>query len=183
VLDAAEAARHARLSAGLRLLPEDWPYGEPLRVGHKVAFTGCDDLLREELEQHAERLGVRVMNNVSSRTAMLITDGSFAGGKAADAATLGTRCVHPEEFAILLTYLQPAAKKTAVSVPRPRTETTPTTSTVATITGPPTAPSEISPSAVRAWARVNGFEVGDRGRLPQEVTEAYRSAQDPLNSN
>jgi DNA polymerase-3 subunit epsilon len=122
VLDAAEDARHARLSAGLRPLPADWALGAPLRVGDKVAFTGCDDAVREELEQRAERLGVRVMNNVSSRTALLVTDGSFSGGKAADAAALGTRCVHPDEFAILLDHLQPAARKTPVSVPRPREE-------------------------------------------------------------
>ncbi len=44
VLDAAEAARHARLSAGLLPLRPNWALGEPLRVGDKVAFTGCDGL-------------------------------------------------------------------------------------------------------------------------------------------
>jgi DNA polymerase III subunit epsilon len=122
VLDAAEDARHARLSAGLRPLPPDWALGAPLRVGDKVAFTGCEDAVRDELERRAERLGVRVMNNVSSRTALLVTDGSFSGGKAADAAALGTQCVHPAEFATLLDHLQPTARKTSVRVPRPREE-------------------------------------------------------------
>lgn len=27
--------------------------------------------------------------------------------------------------------------------------------------------------AIRAWARKNGFEVSDRGRIPSEVVEAY----------
>lgn len=32
-------------------------------------------------------------------------------------------------------------------------------------------------SAVRAWARSNGFDVADRGRLPAELTDAYLAAQ------
>lgn len=31
-------------------------------------------------------------------------------------------------------------------------------------------------AAVRAWARENGYEISDRGRLPAEVTEAYAAA-------
>ncbi|SFQ59584.1 Lsr2 protein [Amycolatopsis arida] len=27
--------------------------------------------------------------------------------------------------------------------------------------------------AIRAWARKNGFEISDRGRIPSEVVEAY----------
>jgi hypothetical protein len=30
--------------------------------------------------------------------------------------------------------------------------------------------------AVREWARANGFEVADRGRIPRAVTEAYSAA-------
>ncbi len=29
---------------------------------------------------------------------------------------------------------------------------------------------------VREWARANGYQVSDRGRVPAEVTEAYRAA-------
>ncbi len=29
---------------------------------------------------------------------------------------------------------------------------------------------------MRAWARDNGYEVADRGRLPVEITDAYRAA-------
>ena len=31
-------------------------------------------------------------------------------------------------------------------------------------------------SAVRTWARENGFEVSDRGRVPKEVRDAYDEA-------
>lgn len=30
--------------------------------------------------------------------------------------------------------------------------------------------------AIRAWARENGFQISDRGRIPSEVTEAYHKA-------
>jgi DNA polymerase-3 subunit epsilon len=40
----------------------------------------------------------------------------------------------------------------------------------------PAAQVHVSPAAVRAWAQANGFAVGDRGRLPLEVTDAYRRA-------
>lgn len=33
-----------------------------------------------------------------------------------------------------------------------------------------------SASAIREWARANGYEVSDRGRIPAEVREAYAKA-------
>ncbi|SFP72312.1 Lsr2 protein [Amycolatopsis arida] len=30
--------------------------------------------------------------------------------------------------------------------------------------------------AIRAWARENGYEISDRGRIPSEVVEAYHAA-------
>jgi hypothetical protein len=32
-------------------------------------------------------------------------------------------------------------------------------------------------SAIRAWARENGYEVNDRGRIPSEIRDAYDTAQ------
>ncbi len=172
VLDAAQTARHARLSAGLHPLPADWRLGAPLRVGDKVAFTGCEDAIREALEQRAQQLGVRVMDNVSQLSSMLVTDGSFAGGKAADAAALGVRCVHPNEFAVLLRHLQPAARLSPATTPRPSVTPTPTS-----LAAPaPQVARDASPAAVRAWAREQGYDVGERGRLPAEVTAAYHRA-------
>lgn len=34
-----------------------------------------------------------------------------------------------------------------------------------------------APAEVRAWARENGHEVPDRGRIPAELVDAYREAQ------
>ncbi len=31
-------------------------------------------------------------------------------------------------------------------------------------------------SAIREWARANGYAIGDRGRIPTPVIEAYRAA-------
>jgi hypothetical protein len=36
---------------------------------------------------------------------------------------------------------------------------------------------EASTSAVRAWARENGYAIADRGRVPADVVAAYRKSQ------
>lgn len=172
LLERAEAARNARLSANLHPLPPDWTLGEPLHVGDKVVFTGCDDSLRDELEQQAQTLGVRVMSAVNARTAMLISDGSFHGTKADEADRLGTRVVTPEIFDVLLKHLQPAKRQVGV-VDRP--------SAVHVPMQPGSVESgttdRLDPSAIRVWARKNGRAVAERGRLPSDLIEAYRSAQ------
>lgn len=165
VLDRADAARHVRLSAGLGPLPDPWPHGEPLRVGDRVAFTGCDDAHRAKLEQRAEELGVRVISSVSRLTVMLITDGSFSGSKLAKAQELGTRHVHPDTFEVLLQHLQPAAVATSTTMLQPPT-----------VNVEQATSASASPSAVRAWATSMGFEVGVRGRLPKQVVDAYAAA-------
>lgn len=180
LIDEAEAAREMRLSARLQPLPEDWPHGEPLRVGDKVAFTGCDDVLRDTLEQHAESLGVRVMNNVSARTAMLVTDGTFSGGKLADAQALGTRTVKPDEFATLLRHLQPAVRERKATIPvqRPQAAAADVAGGEAELVPVCAAATaaDVPPAQVRAWALERGYAVGQRGRMPAEIFEAYRAA-------
>lgn len=195
VLEQAEAARHERLGAGLGPLPQPWPYGEPLRVGDKVAFTGCERAQRAQLEDRATQLGVRVMSTVSRRTALLVTDGTFVGTKAAAAAECETRVVAPEIFQELLDHLQPAAPRHRA--PRRQPTYTDSKATQQTLTDSSGAPSttlssrhgaandvptgdrarrRVSPAAVRQWARDNGYQVGQRGRLSQEIVDAYRVA-------
>jgi len=89
LLHHAEHARHLRLSIGLRPLPKDWPHGEPLRVGDKVVFTGCDDQTRTTLEQRSQDLGVRILGGVSPKAALLVTDGTFHGTKASKSQRTG----------------------------------------------------------------------------------------------
>ncbi|MET1075792.1 MAG: histone-like nucleoid-structuring protein Lsr2, partial [Umezawaea sp.] len=51
--------------------------------------------------------------------------------------------------------------------------------TAAIGTGPPSAPRTTAPvdrTAVREWARRNGRPVGDRGRIPQDILDAYDAA-------
>ncbi|WP_460783301.1 exonuclease domain-containing protein [Microbacterium tumbae] len=170
----AVAARTARMSAGLRSLPDDWNLGVPLHVGDKVAFTGCDDRQRERLERRASELGVRVMNNVSRFTSMLVTDGTMAGTKLAKAREVGTRIVHPDTFAILLEHLQPAT----LAEDRPRVATGPRPA-VASVKPEPNGESPAggtSPSVVRTWALANGFTVGVRGRISSEIWDAFAAA-------
>jgi hypothetical protein len=33
-----------------------------------------------------------------------------------------------------------------------------------------------APTLVRAWAKENGYDVPDRGRIPKEILEAYQNA-------
>lgn len=174
----ADAARATRMSAGLRPLPVGWAHGEPLRVGDKVVFTGCDDNQRARLERRAESLGVRVMGNVSRLTSMLITDGTMDGTKLAKAREVGTRIVDPDVFDTLLKHLQPAAQPRETRQPqgvvptealpaRPRPNNA----------GAPSG--DGSPGAVRAWALSNGYPVGVRGRIAAEITAAYQRAHAP----
>jgi DNA polymerase-3 subunit epsilon len=169
-LDQAEAARHDRLSAGLQPLPGTWSLGEPLRVGDKVAFTGCDAAVRDKLETCADSLGVRVMNSVSAKTAMLVTDGGFCGTKAEAAAKAGCRVVHPDDFQALLQHLQPAVarqpkKLPAQAAPRPNAQTVPVDVGGSQAT-------RADPALVRQWARENGYAVGTQGRLHQDLFAA-----------
>lgn len=90
-------------------LPSDWSYGDPLRVGDGVVFTGCDDLERARLEGLAQASGLRVTGGVSRKTAVLVTDDPTSGTtKARKAEELGTRIVRPEVFAKMVAHVQPA---------------------------------------------------------------------------
>src|SRR3546814_15376635 len=101
------------------------------------------------------------MNNVSRLTAMLVTDGSFAGGKLADALALGTRIVTPAEFATLLQHLQPARATSKTPV---RANAAPTDG-AATAFPPQVSPKQ-SPSDIIAWGLEHGYSLGVSGRLP-----------------
>lgn len=99
--------RYLELSQGLAALPPEWSLGEPLRVGDRVVFTGGEEPRRSEQESAAIKRGVHVSSGVGPSTSLLVTDGSFHGNKAAKAAELGTRTVTPDQFDVLLAYLQP----------------------------------------------------------------------------
>jgi len=183
LLDGAEEVRLRALSAGLPALPGDWSLGEPLRVGQRVAFTGCDAVERDALESRATAAGVRVTGSVSRRTTLLVTDGTCAGTKVAAAEQFGIRQVHPREFAALLDHLQPwvptQPARSVVARPSPAAPDNATpgdrkthlSATAVSDTG------RASPSVVRAWARENGYDVGVRGRLSADLWDAYSAAQ------
>lgn len=170
VLNHAEEAVLAVASEGLKPLPSGWSLGEPLRVADKVAFTGCDFNQRARLEKHAGKLGVRIMSSVSGKTTMLVTDGSVDGSKASDAKRFGTRVVHPDEFEILLKFLQPALAAPSKSAsPRANADGPAKVSTQAGAEG-------LNPSVVRKWALENGHPVATKGRIHADVYAAYVAA-------
>lgn len=186
VIARADAARSTRMSAGLQSLPGDWAYGEPLRVGDKVVFTGCDDTQRSRLEQQAESLGVRVIGGISRLTTMLVTDGGFQGTKAAKAAQLGTRVIHPDVFETLLKFLQPSlAPVPSLASPASKSAAKATVQSSPSLAASTQQGAQgAQPSAVRAWAIANGFEVGARGRLHADTFAAYWAANaQPIDSD
>ena len=182
LLDRAEHARNQRLSADFKNLPPGWPHGDPLRVGDKVVFTGCDETVRARLEVKSEQLGVRIVSAVSPKTAMLVSDGTMEGGKAAKAHELGTRTEHPTVYTILLQHLQPALARDTKPVPKTAARPEPRHSRAhvhpEAVTSVDARPKEVaaSPAEVRTWARANGYEVGTRGRLHQDILTAYTAA-------
>lgn len=87
-------------------LPDDWKLGEPLLAGDKIAFTGCDPEWRAKAEKLTQEKGLQLMGSVSSKTKLLVTDGSYSGNKMASAREHGVRVASPAEFEVLLKYVQ-----------------------------------------------------------------------------
>jgi DNA polymerase III subunit epsilon len=169
-LSQARDDRAASLGEDVSPLPNDWPLGEPLRMGDRVAITGCVAYGRQALEQRATDRGITVSGGVSRTTSLLVSDATVVGTKARAAAEFGVRVVHPDEFEQLLNHVQPA-------IPRPATQhSRPGATRDSGRRGPSRA---IDPSLVRQWARANGITVGTRGRIHQDVFDAYLRANPP----
>jgi DNA polymerase III subunit epsilon len=120
VLRQARDDRAASLGEGLPPLPDDWTLGEPLRMGDRVAITGCVAYGRQALEQRATERGITVSGGVSRTTTLLVSDATVAGTKARAAAEFGLRVVHPDEFEQLLDHIQPAIPRTTSRPGGPR---------------------------------------------------------------
>jgi len=103
----AKVIRANILSKHVLSLPDNWKLGAPLRVGQKVVFTGCEPNQRAQLESESKKVGVAISSKVSSKTYLLITDGSYEGNKARDAREMGVRVVSPDEYELMLKYIQP----------------------------------------------------------------------------
>lgn len=174
LLDKAAAAREQRMSGGLAPLPEGWSHGDPLRVGDKVVFTGCAAFNRQGMEQRAESLGVHVIGSMSPKVALLVSDGTMDGGKAGRARELGARVVHPNDFCQLLDHLQPAKPREIKAAPKPPQAAQPKPPSSAAVY----VPESVTPAEIREWGRLNGWEVGVRGRLNDELVAAFVAAYD-----
>ncbi|HEX5493287.1 MAG TPA: exonuclease domain-containing protein [Mycobacteriales bacterium] len=187
LLDEARDTRIAELSRGLTPLPDDWPYGEPLRVGQRVVFTGCDERQRARLEGAAKAAGLKVTGAVSRQTSVLVTDGADPfTTKAVAARQLGTRVVAPTIFARMLTYIQPprpADSRTgepAGGREPARVATARTSVPSLAVAGPAVSRVLPDPADIRDWARARGLPTGTRGRLPAHLVDAYHLAHQPV---
>jgi DNA polymerase-3 subunit epsilon len=154
----AKDMRAKSLSRNLLELPESWKLGEPLRVGNRVVFTGCDPEQRANLERDSKKAGITISSSVSSKTSMLVTDGSYVGNKANDAKSKGVRVVSPDEYELLLKYVQPALAPVEIS--RSSSQS---------------GAEDLDPSVVRAWAITQGIEVSPKGRIHTDVYEKYKN--------
>lgn len=124
------------------------------------------------------------MNGVARTTAMLITDGSSTGTKTRKAAELGTRVVEPDTYRYLLQHLQPAAARDAPpsDARAPKGATTQPPDMPAPVRAHPIdRPPGPTPAELRAWGRNNGWVLGQRGRLPEELRKPTKppTAADP----
>ena len=163
IIKDAKKIRLNSLSRVVLSLPENWKLGDPLRVGQKVVFTGCDPEQRTQLENDSKKVGVAISGKVSGKTSLLITDGSYDGNKARDARALGVRVVTPDEYELMLKYIQPAEEE------KPKDEANGTSSQ--------SGAEGLDPSVVRAWALKNGIEVSPKGRIHTDVYEAYKKRE------
>lgn len=161
VIKEAKTLRADALSRKLNPLPDSWRLGEPLRVGQKVVFTGCDPNQRAELEKESKKLGVAISTKVSGKTSLLVTDGSYVGNKATDAAALGVRVVTPDEFELMLKYLQPAIESEIKEGPKKLSSQS--------------GSEGLDPAEVRKWALAKGIEVSPKGRIHSDVYESYKN--------
>ena len=159
-LKEAKEIKNESISRVLPSLPEGWKLGEPLRVGDKVVFTGCDPEVRTSLETQSKKVGVAISSSVSARTKFLVTDGSYVGNKANDAAKFGTLIIAPDDYKLFLKYIQPALgiesnKKNSKSRQ--------------------VGAEDLDPAEVRAWALTKGISVSPKGRIHSDVYEAFKS--------
>ena len=111
---------------------------------------------------------------MSPKVTLLVSDGTIDGGKAERARELGARVVHPDEFRTLLDHLQPARPREIKAPPKPRKDVPPKAPDPA----PVDLPDGISPADVREWGRQNGWAVGVRGRLNQDLLAAFVAARE-----
>ena len=156
----AKEHRARNLSSTLKTLPDGWKLGNPLRVGDKVVFTGCDPAQRAILENNSKKMGVAILSKVTAKTNVLVTDGSYVGNKANDAKKFGTRVVSPDEYEILLDYIQPQLVET------PETKKMKVSSQ--------TGAEGLDPAVVREWAIRSGIEVTPKGRIHSRVYDEYK---------
>ena len=163
IIKDAKKIRLNSLSRVVLSLPENWKLGDPLRVGQKVVFTGCDPEQRTQLENDSKKVGVAISGKVSGKTSLLITDGSYDGNKARDARALGVRVVTPDEYELMLRYIQPAEEEKLKDE--------------ANATSSQSGAEGLDPSVVRAWAQKNGIEVSPKGRIHTDVYEAYKKRE------
>jgi DNA polymerase III subunit epsilon len=127
--------------------PGKWVPGDRLVQGMKVAITGATTVPRETLTERAVDAGLDVMNTVSGRTSVLVTnDPDLATGKIRNARKHGVPIVTEPAFADLL-------RNVVAGVAMPEPETVPASAPPAP--SPVTEPVSDRPDTVAAATGVS----------------------------
>jgi DNA polymerase-3 subunit epsilon len=121
--------------------PGRWTPGRRLIQGAKVAITGSTATARDALAARATQAGLDVMNTVSGRTGLLVTnDPAAATTKLRAAAMYAVPVVDEATFAGLLADVEPGTPKEvtrpAPAVPSPRAASAAAASVAAVVSGP-----------------------------------------------
>ncbi|GAA4688782.1 AAA domain-containing protein [Promicromonospora umidemergens] len=147
---------------------------EPLweRLEHMRARAAEAEKVRaRQAEIEDERRLRRLRVATVRREQAAPTSTPAASTEAAVAGTLDLdETVAPESRTRVLSATRPSREPGQQLVPSPRRET-PGTLEWSTMT---------DPSAIRAWARAQGFSISDRGRISAEVTAAFQKMQRAL---
>ncbi|MBB2890665.1 exonuclease domain-containing protein [Flexivirga oryzae] len=91
--------------------------GESLRQGMTVVFTGPTAVDRTLLIEEATEAGLAVMNSVSSRTSLLVSNGTTTTRKAERARLHGTSILTEAQYRRLLSAIQPGVAKQSPTTP------------------------------------------------------------------
>ncbi len=163
----------------LRLAGIDQLQRERCAAGQVPLPVVLDDVLMAFDDQRAQA-ALRVMAELAEQwQVVVLTHHEHLAEVAASAGLASVQVSRLPDPAGLRTDRDPEQIRATGDVPAQRqaARTGPGTR-AGTGVGATVVASDYDRAVVREWARANGFEVGDRGRIPAEVLDAYRRAQD-----
>jgi hypothetical protein len=163
----------------LRLAGIDQLQRERCAAGLTPLPVVLDDVLMAFDDQRAQA-ALRVMAELAERWQIVVlTHHEHLAEVVSSAGLSSVQVSRLPEPAVLQADRDPELIRAAGGVPAQRRATrgTAAVAAVGAVGAAAATTPDIDRAAVRTWARSNGFDVGDRGRIPADVVDAYRRAQ------